>query len=240
MQEIVCYNIFQGGDTVTGLQKILFSMADEKYRDFHSKLIPNVPKEKIIGIRTPVLRKFAKDFNKTKKAKAFLSELPHEYYEENNLHAFLLEYIADFDECAAAVSKFLPFVDNWATCDSMSPKVFKTHKDKLLPEIEKWLSSNDTYSVRFGIKMLMDHFLDEDFRPEYPEKAAKIKSGEYYIRMMQAWYFATALAKQYDAVLPLIENRVLEKWTHNKAIQKANESFRITDEQKKYLKTLRI
>lgn len=222
------------------LQKTLFSMADEKYRDFHSKLIPNVPKEKIIGIRTPALRKFAKEFRKKPEAADFIKNLPHEYYEENNLHAFLLEYIADFDGCAAAVTEFLPFVDNWATCDSMSPKVFKNHRKELLSETEKWLSAKDTYTVRFGIKMLMDYFLDGDFCADCPEKVAKIKSEEYYIRMAQAWYFATALAKQYDAVLPFIENRVLEKWTHNKAIQKATESFRITEEQKKYLKTLKI
>ncbi len=214
-------------------------MADEKYRDFQSKLMPTVPKEKIIGIRTPLLRKFAKEFSKTPEAEGFLKNLPHYYYEENNLHAFLLEYIKDFDECAKAVTKFLPYVDNWATCDSMSPKVFKRHKKELLPQIEKWLSAEDTYSVRFGIKMLMEHFLDEDFSLEYPETVAKIKSEEYYIRMMQAWYFATALAKQYDSVLPFIENRRLEKWTHNKAIQKATESYRITDAQKIYLKTLK-
>ncbi len=222
------------------LKSELFSMKDEKYRDFQSKLIPTVPKEKIIGIRTPLLRKFAKDFFKTSGAKFFLEALPHEYYEENNLHAFLLEYITDFEECANAVTKFLPFVDNWATCDSMSPKVFGKHKEKLLVYIEKWLSSGDTYSVRFGIKMLMEHFLGEDFSLEYPEAVVKIKSEEYYIRMMRAWYFATALAKQYDAVLPFIEERKLEKWTHNKAIQKATESYRITDEQKKYLRTLKI
>ena len=222
------------------LQNVLFSMADEKYRDFHSKLMPTVPKEKIIGIRTPILRKFAKDFSKNPEAKIFLSELPHEYYEENNLHAFLLEYITDFEECADAVTEFLPFVDNWATCDSMSPKIFGKHKEKLLEYIEKWLSAGDTYSVRFGIKMLMEHFLGEDFDIKYPERVAKIKSEEYYIRMMQAWYFATALAKQYCSVLPFIEEKRLEKQTHNKAIQKSIESFRITGEQKIYLKTLKI
>ena len=225
---------------MTDLQKILFSMADGKYKDFQSKLMPTVHKEKIIGIRTPILRKFAKNFSKTPEAKIFLKNLPHEYYEENNLHAFLLEYIADFDDCAKAVTKFLPFVDNWATCDSMSPKVFGKNREKLLGYIEKWLSANDTYSVRFGIKMLMEHFLGEDFSAEYPERVAKIKSEEYYIKMMQAWYFATALAKQYDAVLPFIESRKLEKWTHKKTIQKAVESYRITEEQKEYLKTLKI
>ncbi|MBR6657080.1 MAG: DNA alkylation repair protein [Oscillospiraceae bacterium] len=215
-------------------------MSEEKYRDFQSKLMPTVPKEKIIGIRTPLLRKFAKEFSETPQAEEFLKNLPHYYYEENNLHAFLLEKMTDFDECAKAVTNFLPFVDNWATCDSMSPKVFGKHKTELLGYIEKWLSAEDTYSVRFGIKMLMEHFLGEDFKPEYPEKVAKIKSEEYYIRMMQAWYFATALAKQYDAALPFIENKKLEKWTHNKAMQKAIESYRITDEQKAYLRKLKM
>lgn len=215
-------------------------MAEEKYRDFQSNLMPTVNKEKIIGIRTPILRKFAKDFSKKPESADFIKNLPHKYYEENNLHAFLLEYITDFEECAKAVTVFLPYVDNWATCDSLSPKVFKKHKQELLKYIKIWVSAKDTYSVRFGIKMLMEHFLEEDFSKEYPKTVAEIKSEEYYIRMMQAWYFATALAKQYEAVLPYIENRRLEKWTHNKAIQKATESYRITDEQKAYLRTLKI
>lgn len=225
---------------MTELQEILFSMADEKYRNFQSKLMPTVPKEKIIGIRTPILRKFAKDFSKTPEAEIFLSSLPHEYYEENNLHAFLLELMCDYSETAKKVTEFLSFVDNWATCDSMSPKIFGKHKKELPEEIEKWLSAKDTYSVRFGIKMLMEHFLGEDFSLEYPEAVAKIESEEYYIRMMQAWYFATALAKNYDSVLPFIKDRKLEKWTHNKAIQKAAESYRITDEQKEYLRMFKI
>lgn len=225
---------------MTDLQAVLFSMADEKYKDFQSKLMPTVPKGKIIGIRTPLLRKFAKDFSKTPEAEDFLKNLPHEYYEENNLHAFLLEFIKDYSKAAEKVTEFLPFVDNWATCDSMSPKIFGKHKEELLGEIEKWIFSKDTYSVRFGIKMLMEHFLGENFSPEYPEKVAKIESEEYYIRMMQAWYFATALAKNYDAVLPFIENKKLEKWTHNKAIQKAMESYRITEEQKAYLRKFKI
>ncbi|MBR5310333.1 MAG: DNA alkylation repair protein [Oscillospiraceae bacterium] len=225
---------------MTDLQKNLFSMADEKYKDFQSALIPTVEKEKIIGIRIPILRKFAKSFYKTEEAKDFIKNLPHEYYEENNLHAFLLEYIEDFDEAAKAVTDFLPYVDNWSTCDSLSPKIFKKHKQELLEHIKIWISSKETYSVRFGIKMLMDHFLAEDFSDEYPKNVAKIKSEEYYIRMMQAWYFATALAKNYSDVLPYIENKELEKWVHNKSIQKAIESYRITDEQKKYLKTLKI
>ena len=215
-------------------------MADEKYRNFQSKLMPTVPKEKIIGIRTPILRKFSKDFSKTPEAEIFISSLPHEYYEENNLHAFLLELMGNYSETAKKVTEFLPFVDNWATCDSMSPKIFGKHKKELPEEIEKWLSAKDTYSVRFGIKMIMEHFLGEDFSLEYPEAVAKIESEEYYIRMMQAWYFATALAKNYDSILPFIEGRELEKWTHNKAIQKAAESYRITDEQKEYLRMFKI
>ena len=222
------------------LESALFSMADEKYRDFQSRLMPTVPKQKIIGIRTPLLRKFAKDFSKMPESKIFLSSLPHEYYEEDNLHAFLLEKIEDFNECADSVTKFLPFIDNWATCDSLSPKIFKKHKAELLCYIKTWLSSEDTYSVRFGIKMLMEHFLDEDFQTEYAETVAKIESEEYYIRMMQSWYFATALAKQYEYVLPFIESRKLGTWVHNKAIQKSVESFRITPEQKEYLRTLKI
>ncbi|MBQ4644015.1 MAG: DNA alkylation repair protein [Oscillospiraceae bacterium] len=215
-------------------------MADEKYRDFQSGLMPTVPKEKIIGIRTPVLRKFAKEFSETPQAEEFLKNLPHYYYEENNLHAFLLEFITDYEKAAEKVTEFLPFVDNWATCDSMSPKIFRKHKAELPEQIEKWLLAEDTYSVRFGIKMLMEHFLGEDFRPEYAERVAEIKSEEYYIRMMQAWYFATALAKNYDEVLPFIRERKLERWTHNKAIQKAVESYRITDEQKAYLRKFKM
>ncbi len=225
---------------MTDIRNELLSMADEKYRDFHSKLMPTVPKERVIGIRVPILRKFAKKILGTDAAKEFLTEIPHEYYEENNLHAFLLEYIDDFNECAAAVTDFLPYVDNWATCDSLSPKIFKKHKTELLKYIEKWLSAKDTYSVRFGIKMLMEHFLDDDFKVEYPVRVAKINSDEYYIKMMQSWYFATALAKKYDEILPFIENRTLEKQVHNKTIQKAVESYRITNEQKAYLKTLKI
>lgn len=215
-------------------------MQDLSYRDFHAKLVPNLDKEKIIGVRTPALRKFAKEFAKDERAAQFLSALPHEYYEENNLHAFLIAEIKDFDKCAAAVSRFLPYVNNWATCDGLSPKVFAKNKAKLLPLIDEWMGSSDVYAVRFGIGMLMAHFLDEDFKPEYLAKVATVKSGEYYINMMAAWYFATALAKQYAAALPLFEEKRLDPWVHNKAIQKAVESFRVTDEHKAYLKTLKI
>lgn len=227
-----------GGRLMEKIVKELFEMQDEKYRDFQSALIPGSDLEKVIGIRTPLLRKYAKNLP-LEDAKAFLLELPHEYFDENQLHAFIVSEIKDIDACIKEVNTFLPYVDNWATCDQMSPVIFKKHKDKLLVEVKRWIASSETYTVRFGIKMLMQHFLDEDFNLEYPEMVAKIQSEEYYVKMMIAWYFATALAKQYDSVIPFIEEGRLEKWTHNKAIQKSIESYRITTEQKKYLRTLK-
>lgn len=218
----------------------LFAMRDLGYRDFHAKLVPNIDKEKIIGVRTPALRKFAREFAKSPLAAEFLAALPHEYYEENNLHGFIIAGIRDFDECAEEISRFLPYVDNWATCDSLSPRVFAENRARLLPLIDEWLRSRDTYAVRFGIEMLMNHFLDEDFSPECLEKVASVKSGEYYINMAAAWYFATALAKRYEETLPLFEEKRLDAWVHNKAIQKASESFRVTNEHKAYLRTLKI
>jgi 3-methyladenine DNA glycosylase AlkD len=218
--------------------KELFEMQDEKYRDFQSALIPGSDLEKVIGIRTPLLRKYAKNLP-LEDAKAFLLELPHEYFDENQLHAFIVSEIKDIDACIKEVNTFLPYVDNWATCDQMSPVIFKKHKDKLLVEVKRWIASSETYTVRFGIKMLMQHFLDEDFNLEYPKMVAKIQSEEYYVKMMIAWYFATALAKQYDSVIPFIEEGRLEKWTHNKAIQKSIESYRITTDKKKYLRSLK-
>lgn len=222
------------------VQARLFELQDFSYRDFHSKLMPTVPKEKIIGVRVPQLRKLAKEFGKTEDAKEFLKILPHKYYEEDNLHAFLIEQIKDFDECIFALDDFLLYVDNWATCDMMSPKVFKNNTEKLLPKIEEWLISDYTYQVRFAIGMLMKFYLDESFDERYLQLVASVKSDEYYINMMIAWYFATALAKQWEKTVPFIENKVLDKWTHNKAIQKAVESYRITKEQKEYLKQLKI
>ena len=219
--------------------KRLNALQDTKYRDFQSKLIPDT-KAEFIGVRTPELRKLAKELIKEGKTDSFLSVLPHKYFDENQLHAFIISGIKDFEMCVKEVERFLPYVDNWATCDQMSPKVFKKEKKALLPYINKWLKSGKTYTVRFGMGMLMQHFLGEDFAVEYAEKVACVKSDEYYIKMMQAWYFATALAKNYDEVLPFIENKTLEKWTHNKTIQKSIESYRITDEQKAYLKTLKI
>lgn len=217
----------------------LFELQDCEYRDFHARLMPTVDKEKIIGVRTPVLRKFAKDFYKSGDYEPFLHALPHEYYEENNLHAFLIEQQKDYDEIICLLDEFLPYVDNWATCDMMKTKIFEKHLPSLYKKIPEWLGSKHTYAVRFGIKMLMDHFLGENFKPESAELVASVKSDEYYIKMMQAWYFATALAKNYDETISYIKNQRLEKWVHNKAILKAIESNRIEDETKKYLRTLK-
>ena len=222
------------------IRKELFRMQDVQYRDFQAKLIPNMLLDGMIGVRTPDLRKFAKQLVKQGETDAFLRELPHRYFDENQLHAFILSELKDFDCCVGEVCRFLPFVDNWATCDQLSPKTFKKHRPELLEYIRVWLATHETYTVRFAVGMLMQHFLDEDFNPAYPETIAKIRSEEYYIKMMIAWYFATALAKQYDAVIPYLENRRLDDWTHNKTIQKAVESYRITEEQKAYLKSLRI
>ncbi len=223
-------------DTEKYVRDQLFALQDLKYRNFHSRLMPTVDKELVIGVRTPELRKFAKEFAKTDMAEDFLNTLPHKYYEENNLHAFLLCEIKDFALLIARLNEFLPFVDNWATCDMMRPKIFAKGKEKLLPEIKKWMQSTEPYTVRFGIEMLMIHFLDDSFDASFAQRVAEIRSDEYYVKMMQAWYFATALAFQYESVLPFIENKSLDEWTHNKAIQKAVESYRITDEQKTYLK----
>lgn len=218
----------------------LFRMQDKKYRDFQSKLIPTVEQSVVIGVRTPDLRKFAKQIVKREDADEFLKTLPHTYFDENQLHGFVISEIKDFNRCVEEVSCFLPFVDNWATCDQLSPKIFKKHRQELLYFIREWITSDHTYTVRFGVGMLMQHFLDEDFDLAYPEMVSLIRSQEYYINMMTAWYFATALAKQYEAVLPFIEGKKLDAWTHNKAIQKSVESSRITPEQKEYLKSLKI
>ena len=215
-------------------------MQDTEYRDFQSKLIPTVKDEKIIGVRTPELRQLANELSRRDDIDDFLRAVEHQYFDENQLHAFVISNLKDFDKCINEVEDFLPYVDNWATCDQMSPKVFKKHKKELLTHVNKWLKSKKTYTVRFGIGMLMEHFLDDDFKLKYAEKISKIRSDEYYVNMMIAWYFATALAKQYESVLPFIENRTLEPWTHNKAIQKAVESRRISPEQKQYLKSLKI
>ena len=222
------------------IRETLLSLRDEKFAAFQARLIPNVAPERIIGVRTPALRKLAKTLRGSGEAEEFLKALPHEFFEENNLHAFLLCEMKDFDACVQAVEDFLPYVDNWATCDQMSPGVFRKNKQALLPHIRRWIASERCYTRRFGIGMLMSHFLDEDFREEYLSLVSDIRSEEYYVNMMIAWYFATALAKQYEAALPYLENRRLDPWVHNKAIQKALESFRVSDGHKTYLKTLKI
>lgn len=222
------------------IKEELFRLQDEKYRSFQSKLIPTISLESVIGVRTPELRKFAKQMVKRDNIGDFLSALPHKYFEENQLHAFIISEIKDYPHCMEELCVFLPYVNNWATCDQMSPKIFKKHRGELLSHIKLWISSKETYTVRFAVGMLMDHFLDENFDLSYPEMVAKVRSDEYYINMMVAWYFATALAKQYEAILPFIEERRLDDWTHNKAIQKSVESNRISPEQKVYLRSLKI
>lgn len=222
------------------IEKKLFELQDLGYRDFHSKLMPNIPKEQIIGVRTPMLRKLAKDLEGAPDAAEFLSSLPHKYYEENNLHAFLIEKIKNFDEALFETNRFLPYIDNWATCDSFLPPVFKKNKNKLTAEIKKWIKSHKTYTVRFGIKLLMSLFLDEDFKEEYLSLVCSVNSDEYYVKMMVAWYFATALCKQYKFSIPFIEEKRLEPWVHNKAIQKALESRRTNEKTKEYLRSLKI
>lgn len=224
---------------LTELQRQLFELQDTKYRDFHSKLMPETDKETVIGIRVPALRKFAKKFGKTPEAEVFLQQLPHYYYEENNLHMMLITGIKDYSKCMEEVQRFLPYIDNWATCDFPEPKCFRKNKEAVLIEVKKWIKSAETYTIRYGIGMLMRLFLDEDFSPEYLEMVAGVLSQEYYVNMMIAWYFATALAKQWDAAVPYIEQNRLSDWVHRKTIQKAVESYRITPEQKEYLKSFR-
>ena len=221
------------------IREKLFSLQDEKYKQFQCKLMPTVNPEKVIGVRTPELRKLSKELFKEGKAEEFMQNLPHDYYEEDNLHATFIEKIKDSDECINELDRFLPFVDNWATCDMMNPKALKKNPEKLIEKAYEWMRSEHTYVVRFGIGVFMRHFLKEDFKSEYAEKIAEIRSEEYYINMMVAWYFATALAFQYEAILPFFEEKKLPLWTHRKAIQKANESYRITHEQKLYLKNLK-
>ena len=224
---------------MTSLQERLFAMQDKQYAAFQAKLTPGVPVESFIGIRVPVLRKFAKEFTKEKECEEFLHQLPHEYYDENMLHGLLISEVKDYEECIRLTDTFLSFVDNWAVCDCFSPKVFAQHKPELLPAIRRWLGSDQVYTVRYGIGMLMRYYLDDAFRPEYLAWVAAVHSEEYYVNMMIAWYLATALAKQWDATIPYLEERKLSPWVHRKTIQKAVESYRITDEQKVYLKTLR-
>ena len=221
------------------IHRELLKLQDTGYRDMQVTIIPTVDPGSIIGVRTPALRQLAKELSKRDDIALFLNDLPHKFFEENQLHAFILSGMKDAEECIRLVDQFLPYVDNWATCDQMSPKIFRKNKSLLLEYVEKWIKSGHTYVKRFAVGMLMEHFLDEDFKPSYLTKVSKIRSDEYYVNMMTAWYFATALAKQYEVALPYIEGQKLDRWTHNKAIQKAVESYRITPEQKEYLKTLR-
>lgn len=218
----------------------LVALSDEKYKKFHAALIPNIPSEKIIGVRVPALRNLARELSGTKEAAAFLSELPHEYYEENNLHAFLLEKIKDFHVLTAELERFLPYVDNWATCDGMRPKIFGKYPRETAEKALGWLKSDHTYTVRYGIGVLMNFFLKENYDYSYIEAVVAINSNEYYINMMRAWYFATAMINHCGDVVKLLCDRRLDDFTHNKTISKACESYRIPAETKKYLKTLRV
>ncbi len=217
----------------------LFHLRDEDYAVFLAKLLPTVKADTVIGVRTPALRALAKELSGDPDVSLFLTGLPHPYFEENQLHAFVISLEKDFGRCVEQVESFLPFIDNWATCDQLSPGAFRKEPEKLLPHIEKWIASGKTYPVRFGVGMLMQHFLDERFRPEYADRVASIRSEEYYVNMMIAWYFATALAKQYDAALPFLTEHRLADGTHNKTIQKSLESYRISNDRKAFLKTLR-
>ena len=225
---------------LTDTEEALFSLRSEEYAEFQQKLTPNHGREHFIGVRTPELKRLAKDMRKRSDSDGFLSVLPHRYFEEDQLHSFIISEEKDFQQCVALLEAFLPYVDNWATCDQLNPKVFAKHRDELIPLVDKWLASGLTYTVRFAAGTLMRYFLGEYFRTEYADRVADISSEEYYINMMRAWYFATALAKNYDEVLPYIEQKRLDPWTHNKTIQKAAESFRVTDEHKKYLRSLKV
>lgn len=221
------------------ITETLFSLRDADYARFQSKLLPTIPAERIIGVRTPQLRKLAKQLRGTKEAEGFLLSLPHTYFDENQLHAFLINEEKDFTACIDRLNAFLPFIDNWATCDQCSPRVFRRHRRELLPQIDRWLADGQEFTVRFGIGMLMQHFLDEDFDPGCLERVVSAADEAYYVHMEVAWYFATALAKQWEAALPYLQEGRLPVKTHNKAIQKARESFRLSPEQKEYLKTLK-
>jgi len=225
---------------ISKIREDLFKLQDLAYRDFHSRLVPVLDKNSIIGVRTPALKKYAKEVSGHLDIGLFLRDLPHTYYEENNLHAFIIASISDFDQCIEELNIFLPYVDNWATCDGLRPKCFALNKNKLLPIALGWINDERTYIRRFGIQIIMNFYLDESFDESFHQIISSIRSDEYYVKMMVAWYFATALAKQYDKTVVVLENRLLDKWTHNKTIQKAIESYRISDEIKDYLRTLRL
>ena len=221
------------------IQRELFSLQDKKYMKFLSKLTPNVSEDTIIGVRIPEIRKLAKKLVKNDEYEDFLKELPHKYYDENLLHGAIISENKDFENCIELLNSFLPFVDNWAVCDTISPKIFKKHKKELIEKIKEWSQSDKTYTCRFGVEMLMTHFLDEDFKKEYLEMVANIHSEEYYVKMVIAWFFATALTKQWDYAVIYLENNKLDVWVHNKTIQKARESLKILEDKKGYLKGLK-
>ena len=225
---------------IIDINKRLQSLRDENYKNFHSKLMPTVSEDKIIGIKIPILKQYAKEIAKNQAIGEFLKDLPHAYYEENNLHAFIIASEKDYQKCIVSVEEFLPYIDNWATCDSLIPKCFKKNKDKLLSKILVWIKTNHTYTVRFAIKLLMSLYLDENFKEEYLELVSNVRSNEYYVNMMIAWYFQTALTKQYDSAIKYLVDKKLPVWVHNKAIQKSIESFRISEDKKQYLKSLKI
>ena len=217
----------------------LLEFKDDKYRDFQSALVPNISKDTILGVRTPDMRNIAKAVFGTDEGKKFLKKLPHKYYEENLVHFFMIAMIKDFDECVKETERFLPYIDCWPVCDQSSPKVFKKNHEKLLPLVKKWIDSDHVYTSRFGMRMLMNEYLGDDFKCEYLTWVSSKKGEDYYLKMMVAWYFATALAKQYDATIHVFEKHELDEWCHKKAIQKAIESFRVSDEHKEYLKSLK-
>lgn len=224
---------------LNSLQKELVKISDVQYAIFQSKLTPGIDPSLFLGVRVPILRQFAKEYSKREESKSFLKELPHKHYDENMLHALLISEMKDFDQIIFELNRFLPYVDNWAVCDIMSPKALRKNKIKLLENIKVWIKSKETYTCRFGIEMLMSFYLDDDFKEPYLKLVSNVRSKEYYVNMMVAWFFATALAKQWDATIPYIVNNSLDNWTHNKTIQKAIESYRISEEQKQYLRTLK-
>lgn len=232
----LCYNL--SGEKMKILEELL-NNKDEKYREFQVKLTPGIQIENIIGVRVPILRKLAKELIKEEDINIFLNSLPHKYYDENMLHGLIISEIKDYDECLKRINEFLPYIDNWAVCDITSPKVFKKNKDKLLEQIKCWVKKKETYTIRFGIEMLMSHFLDDDYKEEYLNLPSKVSNDDYYVKMMQAWFYATALAKQYKDTIKYLENNQLDVWVHNKTIQKAIESYRISDKQKTYLRSLK-
>ncbi len=217
----------------------LSEVKDDEYKEFQAKLVPNISPDVILGVRTPDMRKIAKEMYGTPEGDSFLKELPHRYYEENLVHFFMIARIKDFDECISAVEAFLPYVDCWPVSDQSSPAVFKKNHQKLIPYIKKWIASDHVYTARFGLRILMNEYLGEDFKDEYLELAASKEGDDYYLKMMIAWYFATALAKRYDETIPYIEERRLDEWVHRKSIQKALESYRVSDEHKEYLRSLK-